>query len=326
VTTALPQAEGLGRIRTLAQGPDGALWLTTSNGTNDRIVRIAPTATTPSLAVGHLVSPAGVTLVRTGTTVSVFIRSTGDVVRVRRSADDGATWAPWASTSLTSTNAPSVASMVAGRENVVTRTATGSVVHTYFQGGIRRGSTDLGGRFVAQHAASLGDGTLDVFAVATNGAGFRQHWGGGRWSGWVPTGGHFTSGLSVSADPARGMMVVSGRGGDGLTWEREFTPTGATGQWTARSDGLSSWSDRALADAWPGLARLSVGVASDRRAVVQRGTLVVAMAPQWTSAGDISSRPDGSFLMVGRGGDGAVWVTDGGPRSFQTRSLGGVVR
>ena len=43
-TTTLPQAEGLGRIRTLVQGPDGALWLTTSNGSNDKIVRIAPTA------------------------------------------------------------------------------------------------------------------------------------------------------------------------------------------------------------------------------------------------------------------------------------------
>ena len=46
-TTTLPQAEGIARIRTLMQGPDGALWLTTSNGTDDRIIRIAPTATVP---------------------------------------------------------------------------------------------------------------------------------------------------------------------------------------------------------------------------------------------------------------------------------------
>ena len=59
-----PRASG--RIRTLTQGPDGALWLTTSNGSNDRIVRIAPTATAPYAAVGHLVSASGVTLVRTG--------------------------------------------------------------------------------------------------------------------------------------------------------------------------------------------------------------------------------------------------------------------
>ena len=40
-------------------GPDGALWLTTSNGSNDRIVRIAPTATVPCAAAGQLVLPSG---------------------------------------------------------------------------------------------------------------------------------------------------------------------------------------------------------------------------------------------------------------------------
>ena len=65
-TTALTQAEGFGRIRTLMQGPDGALWFTTSNGTNDRIVRIAPTSTVPVRAAGTLVQPSGVTLARTG--------------------------------------------------------------------------------------------------------------------------------------------------------------------------------------------------------------------------------------------------------------------
>ena len=59
---------------------------------------------------------------------------------------------------------------------------------------------------------------------------------------------------------------------------------------------------------------------------MQRGSLVVATTVQWTSSGDIVSRPDGSFLMAGRGVDGALWVTDGGPGSYANRSLGGVVR
>ena len=78
----------------------------------------------------------------------------------------------------------------------------------------------------------------------------------------------------------------------------------------------------------PGLerARAAVGSASDHRAIVQRGSLVVPTTAVWTSSGDLVSRPDGSFLMAARGSDGALWLTDGGPSSFQTRSLGGVVR
>ena len=325
-TTALTQAEGFGRIRTLMQGPDGALWFTTSNGTNDRIVRIAPTSTVPVRAAGTLVQPSGVTLVRTGRQVSVFVRSTGDRVYLRRSADDGASWAGYTSAGITSTNAPSATSSAAGRVDLVTRLASGAVVQSWYRGGPRLGSTNLGGDVVAQHAVSLGDGTLDVFAVSRSGVALRQHWDRQRWSGWLAVGGRFTSGLSASADPTRNVIVVSGRGTDGATYEREFTPTAASGTWSARTDGLSGWSDRALGDTWPGVARLAVGAASDGRAVVQRGSLVVATTAVWTSAGDLVSRPDGSFIMAGRGGDGALWITDGGPSSYANRSLGGVVR
>ena len=325
-TTSLPQAAGLGRIRTLAQGPDGALWLTTSNGTDDRIVRIAPTAKVAVRSAGQMVLPSGVTLARTGAEVSTFVRSTGDDVRMRRSTDDGATWAGWVSTGVTSTNAPSAASSAAGRTDLVTRSPSGSVVHSWFQGGTRRGSTDLGGHLVAQHVASLGDGTLDVLAVRPSGEGVRRHWNGSRWGAWVSIGGTFTSGLSASADPGRGVLVVSGRGLNGATYEKELSATGALTSWTRRGDGLSSWSDRALGDIWPGVARLAVGSASDHRAIVQRGSLVVPMTVQWTSSGDLVSRADGSFLIAGRGNDGALWLSYGGPSSYRTVSLGGVVR
>jgi len=324
-TTALAQAEGLGRIRTLAQGPDGALWLTTSNGTDDRIVRIAPTATVPVRAAGALIQPSGVSLVRTGTQVSVFVRSTGDQVFLRRSTDDGTSWAGYTSAGVTSTNAPSATSSAAGRVDLVTRLSSGGVVQSWYRGGPRLGSTNLGGDVVAQHAVSLGDGTLDVFAVSRQGKALRQHWDKRRWSGWVPVGGRFTSGLSASADPARQVIVVSGRGIDGVTYEREFTPTAARDAWRATADGLSGWSDRALGDTWPGVSRLAVGSASDGFVVVQRGSLVVATPGRWTSAGDLVARSDGSYLLAGRGGDGALWVTLGGPSSFRSLRLGGVV-
>ncbi len=324
--TPLAQAEGFGRIRTLMQGPDGALWFTTSNGTNDSIVRIAPTATPPVLAAGTLVQPSGVTLARTGRQATAFVRSTGDQVYLRRSADDGATWAGFVAAGVTSTNAPSVTSSAPGRFDLVTRLASGAVVQSWYHGGPRLGSTNLGGDVIAQHAVSLGDGTLDVFAVSPQGVAMRQHWDRQRWSGWVSVGGLFTSGLSASADPAGGRIVVSGRGTDGASYERAFTPTAAVGSWARQGGGMSAWSDRALGDTWPGVSRLAVASASDGRAVVQRGSLVIATLATWTSAGDLVSRPDGSYLMVGRGGDGALWLTRGGPSSYSSVSLGGVVR
>ncbi|MGL4177417.1 MAG: PQQ-dependent sugar dehydrogenase, partial [Dermatophilaceae bacterium] len=165
-TTRLPQTEGLGRIRTAQQGPDGALWLTTSNGTDDRIVRVAPVAATPALDAGELVSSSGVTLARTGSEVTTFVRSTGDQVYLRRSTDDGRSWAGWAAAGVTSTATPSATSSSSGRVDLLTRSASGSVVQSWLRGGRRLGSTDLGGTVLAQHASSLGDGTLDVFAVA----------------------------------------------------------------------------------------------------------------------------------------------------------------
>ncbi|MGG5258173.1 PQQ-dependent sugar dehydrogenase [Phycicoccus avicenniae] len=322
----LAQAEGFGRIRAMAEGPDGALWFTTSNGTADRIVRIAPTATPPVRQPGQLVSAVGVGLARSGSTVDVYFRSTGDAVLTRRSTNDGATWAATARTGVTSVGPPSAASSAPGRVDLVTRSASGAVVYSRILGGRRTGSSSLGGSVVSAHVTSLGDGTIDVFAVGRDGVAVRKHWNRASWSAWQPVGGSFTSALSASPDPARGVITVTGRGPDGRTYEREFTPTAASGTWAPRTDGLSQWSTRAVGDLWPGLSRLAVGVASDGYVVVQRGTQFVATDVTWSSSGDIVSRPDGSYLMAGRGRDGALWVTSGGPSSYASRSLGGVVR
>lgn len=52
---------------------------------------------------------------------------------------------------------------------------------------------------------------------------------------------------------------------------------------------------------------------------------MVATPARWTSSGDLVARSDGSYLLAGRGGDGALWVTFGGPSSFRNLRLGGVV-
>ncbi|MBC9822204.1 PQQ-dependent sugar dehydrogenase [Terrabacter sp. MAHUQ-38] len=324
--TRLAAAQGYGRIRAVQLGPDGSLYFTTSNGSNDKIVRIRPTASVPSRSGGSLISPVGVTAARTGTQVVTFARGTGDAVSFRRSTNDGSSWGAWTSAGVTSTDAPSATSSRPGRVDLFTRNASRQLVHTWFQDGIRKGSANLGGTVIAQHGASLGNGTIDVFAVASTGSAWRKHFNGTSWSGWVSAGGVFTSGLSASAKAANGTILVTGRGTNGATYERVFTPSGASTGWVRRYDNLAAWSDRALGDTWPGRALVAVGNGVDRHAVLQRGSTLTGLAPVFTSAPDVVTRADGTFLLFGRGADGHLWVYSGRPGAYTSTSLGGTVR
>ncbi|WP_374968156.1 PQQ-dependent sugar dehydrogenase [Terrabacter sp. BE26] len=325
--TRIPGAQGFGRIRTVQLGPDHALWFTTSNGSNDKIVRISPAATPPTVRAGSLVSPSGVAAVRTGSEIWAFVRSTGDAVYYRRSRDDGATWSGWTPAGVTSTDAPSAASSSTGRVDLFTRNASRQVVHTWFIGGTRRGTALLGGAVIAQHGSSVGGGTLDVWGVAPDGTGWRNHFNGSRWSGWTRAGGIFTSGLSASANLTTKVTTVTGRGQVPLTYERTFTATAASPNgWVPRGDGMSGWSGKALADTTGGQARIAVASGPDTQAVVQRGGLQIGVTARYTSVPDVVSRPDGTFAMFARSTDGSLWLYDAKPGGYVNRSLGGVVR
>lgn len=325
-TRRLALAQGFGRIRTLQQGPDGSLYFTTSNGSNDRIVRITPTAAVPTLKAGQLISPIGVTVARTGTAITAFVRSTGDRVYYRRSTDDGRTWGGWTYAGVTSSDAPTAAASRSGRVDLFTRGSGNQVVHTWFVGGIRQGSSPLGGIVSAQHGSSVGDGTLDVWALSLAGGGFRNHFDGVRWSGWRSIGGIFTSGLSASANQTTKATTVTGRGLAGLTHEESFSPTGGATRWPSRPGRTSGWSSRALGDTWGSSAQVAVSVGPDHDPVVERGSLAIGVSAYYDSAPDVVSRTDGTFLMAGRGGDGSLWFYDAKPGGYRNVSLGGIVR
>ena len=88
-----------------------------------------------------------------------------------------ASWAGYTSADITSTNAPSAASSAPGRVDLVTRRSSGAVVQSWFRGGRRLGSTQLGGRRPRaarglpgrRHARRVRRGARPASA-------FRQHW------------------------------------------------------------------------------------------------------------------------------------------------------
>lgn len=315
-----------GRIRTTQFGPDNALYFTTSNNDgHDVIGKINPTATPPTLTAGRNIASVGVSAVRTGSEMYAFIRTTGDGISFKRSTDDGRTWpSAWNSTGLTSTTAPAVASSTTGRVDLLTRNAQGATTLSWFVDGTRRGQTALGGDMTTATASSLGDGTLDVFGLGTNGAVYRQHFDQ-TWSGWQRlAGGAFTSAVGASVDRDTRTTLITARGRSGGIYERIVTPTGNGSTWSTTAGLL--WSGRALGDRFSGRTIVAASKGSDGFARWQQGGTVMGLEVNITSDPDIVTRPDGSWVLFARAGSGGLTYYDARPGEYRPRSLGGTVR
>lgn len=325
-TQDIAATEGYGRIRTVQLGPDGALYFTTSNGSNDIIGKIRPTATPVAYRAGLDVSPVAVSAARTGSSIYAFVRSTDDRVYYRRSDDDGRTWAGYRYAGVSSSDGPAVASSASGRIDLFTTNASGNVIHTWFVNGTRAGQANIAGIVDAAPAASsMGDKTLDVFVRSPAGVAHRNHFDGAAWSGWRSLGGVFTSALGASANTTTKITTVTGRGKGGGAHEQSVT-VGANGfGWTARP-ATTLWSARALGDTRTGVGLVAVSSGSDANAAVERGDLVQGVGALYNSAPDVVTRPDGSWIMFGRSTNGGMWYYDARPGGYRNVNLGGIVR
>jgi len=325
-STKLAAASGYGRIRTVQRGPDGALYLTTANGGGtDRILRLAPTAVPQAYSPGLDVSPVGVSAARTGRTISLFVRSTGDRVYVKTSTDDGVTWGGWSYTGVTSLSAPAAASSARGRIDLLTRSASG-LVHTWFENGVRQSQTPIAAAVTsAPTVSSLGDGSLDVFVRSTRDAVYRKQYVNGRWSAWRPMGGVATSAVGAGADLTTRTTRITVRGTNGRAYERTLSPTDDGSGWVGNPD-VRLWSARALSDTATGVRRVGVSSGADDSAVVDRDALVQGIVAGYDSAPDVVSREDGSWIMFGRASNGAAYAYDARPGGYRNVYLGGIVR
>jgi glucose/arabinose dehydrogenase len=321
----IPGVGAYGRIRTVQQGPDGALWFTTSNGGGrDVIGRIVARATPPAVRPGQNVRSAGVTAARTSNDIYAFVRGTGDAVRYRRSLNDGRTWSGWRRTGLVSTIAPSVASSSRGRIDIITRDRSGRLRHHWLSGGRMRGGTDLGLGARAATVSSTGRGKLDVVILRSDGSLARKHSNGKRWSQWRSLGGRFTSAAGLSANVTTRRTVVTARGASGEIRERVITPTSDGSRWTTIGGRL--WSARALGDTRRGVSRVAASIGSDGYVIVRQGRIVLGLPVRWTANPDVVSRPDGSWILFGRDTRNRLSYYDARPGRQRARSLGGTVR
>ena len=312
------------RIRTVQLGPDGALYFTTSNGSNDSIVKIEPVGNPPTVAAGSNISRVGVSAARTNSTLYAYVRSSEQKVFFKKSTNDGATWGSgYRSAVIKSTMPPSVTSSAPDRIDLVTQAPSGNIAFTWFVNDVRKGQLNLGGPMTVATVSSLGDGTVDVLGLSRDGTVNRRHFDQ-TWSPWTPIPGRtFTSAVGAAADPSSGSTVITARGTDGGIYERTITATGLGDGWVKR-DGLL-WSSRALGDRFPGQPAIAVSQANDTYTRLQRGSLTLGLPMRISSAPDVVTRPNGTWIVFGRNFSNQLVYYDARPGGYVVKSLGGTL-
>ena len=314
----------VGRVRTVQSVPGSAFLLTTSNGSGDRLARVAavPPAR-PAWSPGTDVSPSGVGTVLRGQQVLAFVRGTDDKVWYTSQAGAGGAWASFRSLPATVASAPAAVSWDGARVDVFARSASGHLLHTWDPGTGWRPWEDLGGSLTsAPSAASLTRGTIDVFARGAGDALVHRRWDGSRWLPWTSGGGVLSAAPAASADRAHGTIAVLVRGSDALVYGSTWTAAG-------RATGWQRWGR----ETWSGLGAGQGG--TDRVVLTRNGTtpvyirgqLAVAMGSgQLSGAPAVTSRSSTSFVGLGRGLDGALYAYDGRAGRYGWSKVGGALR
>jgi hypothetical protein len=310
-----------GRIRTVQSAADGSVYVTTSNGTDDRILRVRPVPATVEWTPGLDASPSGVASVLRGSQVTAFVRGTDDRVWYANQVGAGATFGSFHPIAGTIASAPAAVTWDGSRVDLFARSASGHLLHTWSSGGGYRPWQDLGGALTSAPAAvSLSTGTIDVFARTTGDALARMRWDGQRWTPWTTLGGVLSSAPSASADRAAGTIRVTVRGTDAVVWNTVLTATGVRSGF--RSLGRQSASAVGLSQ---GTSVVMVTRNGETPVVVQ-GAFADALGGQLTGAPAVSSRSASSYVVLGRGLDGALYAYDGRATRHRWTKVGGVLR
>jgi glucose/arabinose dehydrogenase len=312
----------IGRIRTVQSAPGGAVYLSTSNGGGtDRISRIDPVApASPPWSPGLDVSPSGVGTVLRGSQVSAFVRGTDNRVWCTTQAAAGGGFSGFRSIPGTIASAPTAVTWGGSRIDVFAKGGNGHLLHTWSTGGAYRAWEDLGGELTsAPSAVSLGTGTIDVLARTTGDVLSRKRWNGSGWSAWTEVGGLLSAAPAASADSGAGTITVLVRGTNSLIYRTVLTATGVSEGFV--NLGRRTWSGLGVAQGHQPVLTSRNG----QTPVVIQGTFATAIGGRLSGAPAVTSRSSTSYVVLGRGTDGALYAYDGRAGHYTWSKVGGAL-
>lgn len=324
-TDRMPELEnGYGRIRAAQLGPDHSLYLTTSNGTNDSILRVKPTATSQAYQPGLDVSPVvTAAALRPDGVLGVVVRGTdGMPWGLIRTGSSTSGWQQLPGSSRTSS--PAVVAMGGARLDAYAYDSSGALLH-WIHDGVRWGqSENLGGILTAAPAAAtLSGGTVDVVARGADNALWRKRFSG-SWQPWTKVGGELSSAPGASADTARQQITVVVRGTNGEAYRAVLSASGTVSGFASTGDTL--WSAQSLATAQSaGGAPYTADTSFDGAPVLKEGAFVDGLAGTFSGAPAVTQQPGAGPVVVGRGTNGSVWECDLSAGHCAFADLGGQV-
>ncbi len=318
------QLQGFGRLRSPLQGPDGNLYLTTSNGGGtDQILKVTPTpAPGDGRCYGSRDVSSTVAVAGNGTAQNAYVIGTNGGLYTKNI--DGTP--PFTDLGGVSRYGPAAVSWGDGRADVFVVGTNSQLYHRFSDNGPWSGWEPLGGVLTSTPAAlSFSSGTLEVLARGTDGALWRLRWTGAAWSGWSSLGGQVSGSPSAAVDRDTGVAKVGVRGNTGelteLTLRADggatgFTTTGipvcnAPGYATRTGDGERFRWASTDADGAPALVD---------------GSVVNRFGGTLTGPAALTTPGVSGFAVLGRGTDGALWIHDARSGVGGWRSLGGVIR
>jgi hypothetical protein len=197
--------------------------------------------------------------------------------------------------------------------DVFARGTSGQLLHAWSTGGTYSGWQDLGGQLTsAPTAASLGSSTIEVLARGASDSVIRLRWDGQHWGGFSDLGGVTTSAPAVTV-----------RGSDGTLCTRSLTTPTTASPWNCGS-GRETWAAPGVSTS-PGTAANPVLVTrnGDLTPVVDVGGFITAIGGQINGAMAVTQRAPGSYTVIGRGTDGAMWSYDGRAGHYSWTRAGG---